>query len=206
MPAGSKVDAAGRLLATHADWLRRKLTWAETIEDEARRLGLLTPGLFWLDGEPRPASDERAGEISSAAAERWYRDRARAVLGAATERAAADLAGRGLLRREPGRITIRDPRSRWGSCSACGNLSYSWRLVMMPRRVLEYVVGHELCHLEILDHSPRFWRLLTQARPAWQAEAAWLRRYGPAISLHRPGGAVAEGWDRLPADLPAVEP
>lgn len=78
----------------------------------------------------------------------------------------------------PSSITVRDPRTRWGSCSARGAVSFSWRLMMAPSRVAEYVVVHELAHLVHLDHSPRFWHLVAQVRPDHRAESAWLRDNG----------------------------
>jgi hypothetical protein len=76
------------------------------------------------------------------------------------------------------RIAIRDQRTRWGSCSSRGTLSFSWRLVLAPLDVLEYVVVHELCHLREPNHSPRFWSLLGSVRPGHLAEKEWLRRHG----------------------------
>ncbi len=78
----------------------------------------------------------------------------------------------------PATIGIRDPRTRWGSCTARGALSFSWRLLMAPARVAEYVVVHELAHLVHLDHSPAFWSLMDRVRPGHRAEAAWLREHG----------------------------
>lgn len=79
------------------------------------------------------------------------------------------------------RITIRDQRSRWGSCSASGDLSYSWRLILAPDYVLDYVAAHEVAHLRHLDHSPRFWRLvLTHCHDAGRARN-WLRAHGQDV-------------------------
>ncbi len=79
------------------------------------------------------------------------------------------------------RIIIRDQRSRWGSCSAKGDLSYSWRLILAPDYVLDYVAAHEVAHLKHLDHSPRFWRLvLTHCHGAAQAKN-WLRTHGQEV-------------------------
>ena len=79
---------------------------------------------------------------------------------------------------QPSSISVRDPRTRWGSCSARGSVSLSWRLMMAPARVAEYVVVHELAHLVHLDHSQAFWDLVARARPDHRAEAAWLREHG----------------------------
>ena len=79
------------------------------------------------------------------------------------------------------RITIRDQRSRWGSCSASGDLSYSWRLILAPDYVLDYVAAHEVAHLRHLDHSARFWRLvLTNCTGAAKAKN-WLRTHGQDV-------------------------
>ena len=91
-----------------------------------------------------------------------------------------------LLGRRIARITLRDPRSRWGSCSPSGELSFSWRLVLAPRRVLDYVVAHEVAHLKEMNHGPRFWRLTAELTRADIDEArAWLHEEGPG--LHRFG-------------------
>lgn len=93
----------------------------------------------------------------------------------------------------PARISVRDPRTRWGSCSARGAVSFSWRLLMAPARVAEYVVVHELAHLVHLDHSPAFWALVQDARPGHRDESAWLRDNGawlwraPGAGIRPPG-------------------
>jgi predicted metal-dependent hydrolase len=139
-------------------WIERQLRKRTT------RLDLDVPGVVWIGLQPRLAP---AGDV-----ERWYREEARRHIAAAVSRESRRLALR------PGRIGIRDPRTRWGSCSARGNLSFSWRLVIAPAEVLEYVVVHELCHLRELNHSKRFYRLLDEARPGWREQSAWLRAFG----------------------------
>jgi len=79
------------------------------------------------------------------------------------------------------RITIRDQRSRWGSCSASGDLSYSWRLILTPAYVLDYVAAHEVAHLRHLDHSPRFWRLVLTHCPDAARARKWLRTHGQDV-------------------------
>lgn len=83
------------------------------------------------------------------------------------------------------RITVRDTKSRWGSCSANGALNFSWRLVMAPPFVLDYLAAHEVAHLRELNHSPRFWKLTYQLCPRTDEAEAWLKTYGSA--LHRIG-------------------
>jgi predicted metal-dependent hydrolase len=79
------------------------------------------------------------------------------------------------------RIRIGDQRTRWGSCSASGTLSFNWRLVLAPPEVLDYVVVHELCHLGIPGHSRRFWGLVERQRPQWREQREWLREHGPEL-------------------------
>jgi predicted metal-dependent hydrolase len=79
------------------------------------------------------------------------------------------------------RITIRDQRSRWGSCSASGDLSYSWRLILAPDYVLDYVAAHEVAHLRHLDHSQRFWRLVLTHCPDAARAKNWLRAHGQDV-------------------------
>jgi predicted metal-dependent hydrolase len=83
------------------------------------------------------------------------------------------------------RIVVRDPRTRWGSCSLSGDLAFSWRLVMAPKDVLEYVVAHEVAHLKVMNHSRRFWALVDKICDGVDDSRDWLRVNGAA--LHRYG-------------------
>jgi predicted metal-dependent hydrolase len=85
------------------------------------------------------------------------------------------------LGKRPGRIAVRDTRSRWGSCSRDGNLSFSWRLVMTPESVLDYVVAHEVAHLEHMNHGARFWRTVAVLGVDVGHGRAWLRRHGDEL-------------------------
>ncbi len=107
----------------------------------------------------------------------WLRTQARGRLIAASDRHAAAL-GVGYAA-----LTLRDPRSRWGSCSATGRLMFSWRLAMAPLHVLDYVAAHEVAHLVRLDHSPAFWEVVGHLRPDWAGSRDWLRAHG--AGLHR---------------------
>ena len=75
------------------------------------------------------------------------------------------------------RVSVRNQKWRWGSCSRDGHICLNWRLVQMPDWVRDYVIIHELMHLKRLDHSPRFWKLVAAACPQYQAARAWLRTY-----------------------------
>ncbi len=87
--------------------------------------------------------------------------------------------------RMPKGVTLRDPASRWGSCSPTGALSFSWRLIMAPPAVLDYVVAHEVAHLAHFNHGPRFWSLLGQMIRDVDTPRLWLREHG--AGLHRYG-------------------
>ena len=125
---------------------------------------------------PPPVLDLGAVQLS----ERAARAEARARIARLVEREAAALGIR------PGRLAIRDTRSRWGSCSARGTLSFSWRLVLAPADVLDYVVVHEVCHLVELNHSARFWQLVEGRRPAYRDPKRWLARHGWELHAYRP--------------------
>jgi predicted metal-dependent hydrolase len=84
------------------------------------------------------------------------------------------------------RITLRDQRSRWGSCSSKGTLSFNWRLVLAPHDVLDYVVVHEICHLVELNHGPAFWRLVAKRRPDYRESKRWLDDHGWEILAYQP--------------------
>ena len=81
----------------------------------------------------------------------------------------------------PGRVTIRNQRTRWGSCSSTGAISLNWRLIQVPAFVRDYVILHELIHLDHLNHSTRFWERLAKACPNLNAAEAWLKLHGNRI-------------------------
>ena len=105
----------------------------------------------------------------------WFRERAREQLGAAVARHAAAL---GVT---PARIAIRDTTSRWGSCSRKGTLSFSWRLVLAPPAALDTVAAHEVCHLRVFGHGPRFIALLASRVPEHAEWRRWLRRHSAEL-------------------------
>jgi len=80
-------------------------------------------------------------------------------------------------------LSIRSQSTRWASCSAKGAMSFNWRLLLAPEPVLDYVVWHEVCHLDIRDHSPRFWALVESRCPGWRTQRDWLHRYGATLVL-----------------------
>lgn len=90
-----------------------------------------------------------------------------------------------VLDREPGRVSVRDQRTRWGSCAANGDLSFSFRLILAPPRILDYVVAHEVSHLVHMDHSKAFWSTVATLYPDWRDARDWLSEHG--TRLHRIG-------------------
>lgn len=82
-------------------------------------------------------------------------------------------------------LTLRDTRSRWGSCTQDGALMYSWRLVMAPPAVLDYVAAHEVAHLDQMNHSPAFWAVVARLCPEYEAPRRWLKTHGQALHGYR---------------------
>jgi predicted metal-dependent hydrolase len=111
------------------------------------------------------------------AVEGWYRRRARIEVGGRLD-AAVSRAGTAYTI-----LSIRGQRTRWASCSANGAMSFNYCLLLAPPEILDYVVEHEVAHLEVHDHSRRFWSLLASRYPAWREREDWLRRYGQALRL-----------------------
>jgi predicted metal-dependent hydrolase len=111
------------------------------------------------------------------ALERWYRRAAASEIAPRLDRACAAAGTR------YSKLTIRGQRTRWASCSPSGAMSFNWRLLLAPEPVLDYVVWHEVCHLEVMDHSPRFWALLKRRCPDYREHARWLRRNGATLVL-----------------------
>ena len=119
----------------------------------------------------------RANKPAGPQVKALMRHEARDALVAASDRYAARLG------RQYTRLTIRDTRSRWGSCTAQGGLMYSWRLIMAPPEVLDYVAAHEVAHLVQMNHSSAFWQVVAELCPAYQTHRHWLRDQGDR--LHR---------------------
>jgi predicted metal-dependent hydrolase len=127
-------------------------------------------------GDRRPAA-----EVLRA----WLRERARVAIERQVDRHAPDL---GVA---PGRVSIRDTRSRWGSASRKGTLSFSWRLILAPPEALETVVIHELAHLRVFGHGPRFWDIVAGRRPDHAGWRRWLRTH--SHELHAALGEEEDG-------------
>jgi predicted metal-dependent hydrolase len=187
LPARAAERRAAEAVRELRPWIERRRRAAARVAAEVARPPGTVPYLgetLRLEPEPGRTRVHRRGaallvpqSAQQDALERWYRRQARAEiaprLDAACERAGTRYRG----------LAVRSQKTRWGSCSSSGAMSFNWRLLLAPEPVLDYVVEHEVCHLEVMDHSPRFWRLLESRVPDWRRHAGWLRRYGATLVL-----------------------
>lgn len=168
---GAEIDA---LLFEHRAWLERELA-----KPPLRfHLDLQRDDVVWIGGlalarPPVPSLDA------------WYREQARDEITriVAHESARLSIAYKSLA--------IRDQRTRWGSCSPQGALSFNWRLILAPPAILSYVVVHELCHRVRHDHSRVFWQMVALARPTFASERDWLSTHGSELLAYRVPERVA---------------
>lgn len=182
VPPNVPAFESRRFLARHADWLRAALARQPETMIVAPGIELPIGGvpvpLIARSGPRRPPRLESGAlVVQGAGAEglrvaAWLKLRARdALLPAA--RGYARRLGRDIVE-----ISLRDTRSRWGSCSSRGALSFSWRLAMAPPAVLDYVAAHEAAHLVEMNHSSRYWALLEGLLPDHARHRVWLRHEG----------------------------
>src|SRR4051794_5087129 len=118
---------------------------------------------------------EPGTEASRDALVAWYRRRARTEIAERLDWATLRVGSTYT------KLQIRDPSTRWASCSSSGAMSFSWRLLLAPEQVLAYVVEHEVAHLDVMDHSKSFWTLLESRCPDYREHERWLRTYGPGL-------------------------
>ncbi len=118
-------------------------------------------------------SDDQA--VVSRALEDWYTRVARVAIPGRV----AELNSEGRFRY--GRVSIRNQRTRWGSCSRKGTLSFNWRLLLRPAGVMDYLIYHEFAHLEQMNHSPKFWMVVEEICPSYREFEAWLKRHGRVL-------------------------
>ena len=194
LPSRTPVNTAQRFAASHSSWIAARLARlpARVVfePDACVPLRGVPHRIRLRETRSGGVRVEQVGEeaVISVACEpahvaRRVRDflvrEARRDLMEAVERYAQRMGER------PTRITLRDTRSRWGSCTARRELNFSWRLILAPPMVLDYLVAHEMAHLREMNHSARFWALLRDLCPVVDAAEAWLKRSGS--SLHRYG-------------------
>jgi predicted metal-dependent hydrolase len=187
LPMRAPERAAQAAVQELRPWIERRLAERhQVLERVAERNGTLPylgTSLLLAPQPGRQRVHRQGGRLlvpegdARPALERFYRRAARAEIAPRLDRATA-LAGTAYSD-----LVIRAQRTRWASCSASGRMSFNWRLLLAPERVLEYVVWHEVCHLEILDHSPRFWRLVEARWPDYREDRDWLARNGVTLVL-----------------------
>src|SRR6202050_2059488 len=187
LPARAPERAAAAAVSELRPWIERRLVEMRDVRALIAARAGTVPYLgspLALVAQPGRTRVPRRGERllvpagdARPALERFYRRAARAEIVPRLDRATA-LAGSSYSG-----LDIRAQRTRWASCSAAGRMSFNWRLLLAPERVLEYVVWHEVCHLEILDHSPRFWALVERNCPDYREDRDWLRRNGATLVL-----------------------
>ena len=190
LPPGARESEAMAFARAQEGWIR------ETLADMPERAGvgigsvlpvegrmlLLSPGAgraVRVEGDSLliPGDPAQAGARAGA----FLRALARERLVAASDRYAA------MIGRRVARVTLRDTRSRWGSCAQDGALMYSWRLIMAPASVLDYVAAHEVAHMQEMNHSPAYWAVVDRLYPSWQVQRKWLHTHGQALHAHRFG-------------------
>ncbi len=190
LPARARETEAMAFARAQEGWIR------ETLADLPQRAGVsigslvpvegrllqLAPGTgraVRVEGDSLliPGDPAQAGARAGAFLRALARDR----LVAASDRYAA------MIGRRVARVTLRDTRSRWGSCAQDGALMYSWRLIMAPASVLDYVAAHEVAHMEQMNHSPAYWAVVDRLYPGWQVQRKWLHAEGQALHQYRFG-------------------
>ena len=145
------------------------LEWVETVPGGKRTILSFHEGRFWL----AKACQHRAKEILTL----WYKQQARQMLDQRVRLYASQ------FHLSYSQVKITSARTRWGSCSTRGTLSFTWRLVMAPQEVIDYVVIHELAHLLEKNHSKRFWDQVAAMLPEYQQQEKWLKQNGHRLNL-----------------------
>ncbi len=193
LPYGVQIEKARGILLDHADWVNKQV---RKMERRQKRMGTqkLPPDVILLQGQPvrvvcspstaaRPKVDLQrsqgvinvhlphgAARQTARILETWLRTQARPLIEKHVHDRVHDVGV------QPVKVTIRDQRTRWGSCSSRGTVSFNWRLIMAPPEVMDYVVVHELCHLIEPNHSRRFWLRVNELLPDFREPRLWLKR------------------------------
>nr|WP_246317592.1 SprT family zinc-dependent metalloprotease [Hyphomicrobium methylovorum] len=204
LPLQCDLDEAGTFLHRHIDWVRARL------DSLPNQVPFENGAAIPLRGEPHTISfsggirARDAGiairntrstlpaivvagptDLAPSRLTRWLWKEAQSDLEASVAHHA------NLLSLEAKRVVVRDQTSRWGSCSTTGALSFSWRLVLAPGFVLDYVAAHEVAHLAEMNHGPRFWKLVNKICPEFETAKQWLQVLGPDLHRYGPSHARA---------------
>jgi hypothetical protein len=186
LPPGVAMAEVRLFLMRQSDWLTRALARhpGHVVVGDGTRLPVAGEeiGIALVDGPRRAPYLETGRLIVPGPGARGFQvgPRIAAFLKARARDALVPAAGRyaEVLGQRPTAISLRDTRSRWGSCSDRGRLSFSWRLAMAPPEVLDYVAGHEAAHLVEMNHGPRYWEVVERIMPDYRPHRAWLKREG----------------------------
>ena len=186
-----------QLLQSKSLWILNKLRLIASLENRQPRFTPTQGGRLSFAGkeialsiEPSPRKRDRValiGNTLTVSTQRGENDHVRALVAKWYARAAAEIIPARVreLNRHVGytvnSVSVRNQKSRWGSCSRKGNLNFNWRLLLVPPSVMDYLIYHELAHLKELNHSIRFWRLVEQLCPAFREAEAWLKREGRSM-------------------------
>ena len=177
---------ADEFARSHADWIRRRLArlpepipFVDGVEipllgvphrvvhsGRLRGVAEVEDGTIVISGPPEHLSRRLTD---------WLKRRA----GEEIRPRAVEMAG--WIDRRVSAVSLRDTRSRWGSCTSSGRLSFSWRLVLAPEEILNYVVAHEVAHLQEMNHGPKFWRWVETLDPDFRNHRGWLTRHGQEL-------------------------
>lgn len=200
VPKGTPSKTIQDWVGSKAPWITRKLDEIELVNSELAGREFVAGEMFWYLGREYPLyieitptrvrpkvelyGDRLTVETPSAepaivkeALQSWYRSMAEWYFGKRVEQFGQR------IKVLPHRITIREQKTRWGSCSSKGNLNFNWRALMAPAVVVDYLVVHELCHLIHPNHSRDFWDLVTSVMPDYKLHRNWLRKNGIKLTL-----------------------
>ena len=191
-PLRMKEADIQRFLTEKQDWIKRKQSQVSKVALPSRQymdgetflyLGKEIPLRIVPDRKPALVMDTVFKLTKSAQPQAesvfiaWYKAQARSILPERVSHFSRNYSF------APAKLRISSARTRWGSCSAKGTLSFTWRLMMAPLDVIDYVVVHELCHLKELNHSRAFWMQVESILPDYKARRTWLKKQGGALVL-----------------------
>jgi predicted metal-dependent hydrolase len=188
LPRRAPAREAAAAIRELRPWIERRLAELERTRSVVAARGNTVPYLgrtLRLVAQPgRTRAHRRGDEVlvpdgdrQLPALERFYRRAAQAEIAPRLDAACATVGA------SYSGLSIRSQKTRWASCSRSGTMSFNWRLLLAPEPVLDYVIWHEVCHLEVMDHSPRFWKLLGERCPDYRQQLRWLRRHGATLVL-----------------------
>ncbi|PHZ84157.1 M48 family metallopeptidase [Paremcibacter congregatus] len=188
LPPGVSDRKAVQFAHKHHDWIqaqsdsspkRIRFLPGETIPYQGCNFRILhdrdLPARVTIEG--RSLRVGGPGEGFEKRLENWLKKQARLALLAAVEQFTPHVSPK------PHTVSVRDTKSRWGSCSSRRTLSFSWRLIMAPPEILSYVVAHEMAHLKEMNHGPNFWKIVAHLDPEWKESRRWLKTEGSRLML-----------------------